>query len=247
MLLNPLIIKVKDTMKKTNPSTKKVVINSRSVLVSLLAVTGVIVSIHLLLQFLLHFTTLPLPDTLVGRLDVDNEISIPTWWSQTILLIVAVTSLAAWKVGGSHWWITSSGLFLFLSVDEGAMLHEAFITKFREWTTDGTATGLTNHLWIIPVVILALLLLIPFIQLLRTLNRRNAILLATGIGLFAFGAVVYETFGLIVFSGIGGFWYHGLNVAIEELLEMTGVSLSIYAVLEEIRRQSSELSLSLKK
>lgn len=221
-------------------------ISNNKVLKLLFIVVSSMLLIHLLLQWLSFYTNLPVPDTLIGRFDVDNEISIPTWWSQTVLLVIAILGFMAYKVGGSRWWLAFSSLFIFLSVDEGAMLHEAFITKFREYTTDGSATGLANHLWLIPVAIVFIILLIPFIKFLRTLPKRSLKLLVAGMGLLFFGAIVYETIGLLSFNS-ADFWYKGINVAIEEAFEMFGASLVVYAALEEIRRMSPKTSVVLEK
>lgn len=219
--------------------------SNKQVLLVLLSSTSLLLLIHLVLQLLHHYTALPVPDTLRGRFGVDNEISIPTWWSQVVLLASSVLGVVVWRAGGSRWWLAFSALFLFLSIDEGAMLHEAFITKFREYTTDGTATGLANHTWLIPVAIVFILLLFPFIRFIRTLPKRSVILLVSGMGLLFFGAIVYETIGLMTFDG-ASFWYQGVNVAIEEAFEMTGASLVVYAVLEEWRRLAPRTTLDLR-
>lgn len=235
-----------------NPKTVVINISNGKLLRLLTFITLSLLLTHLLLQFLNYQTNLPLPDTLVGRLDVDNEISIPTWWSQLLLFIPAALGVFAYKAAryhkhpGAGWWLAFSALFVFLSMDEGAMLHEAFITKFREWTTDGTATGLANHLWLIPVVVVFCLLLIPFIKFVRTLPKRAAALLAAGVGTFALGAIVYETFGLIMFSDASPFLYHGVNVAIEEALEMSGACITIYGVLEYLRLRAPITLISLR-
>lgn len=235
-----------DKISNMNKAVNSLGLSNLKVLRVLLCVVSSLLLIHLILQWLHYYTSLPVPDTLIGRFDVDNEISIPTWWSQTVLLISAGLGVAAWKVGGSRWWLAFSGLFLFLSVDEGAMLHEAFITKFREYTTNSSATGLGAHTWLIPVTIVFVILLIPFVKFIHTLPKRSVVLLATGMGLLFFGAIVYETIGLLSFEA-GTFWYQGLNVAIEEAFEMFGASLVVYAVLEEIRRMSPRTSVVLGK
>lgn len=234
-------------MARNTTPTDTLAVRSRTVLVALLAITGSLIAVHLLLRLLLHVLSVPVPDTLVGRFDVDNEISIPTWWSQLILFIPVLLGVALFRISNSRWWLVFSALFLFLSIDEGAMLHEAFITKFREWTTNGSATGLSNHLWLIPVGIILLLMLVPFIRFMRQLPRRTAILLILGMGMFAFGAIVYETFGLIVFSESSPFLYSGINVAIEEGLEMSGACIVVFAALEELRRQSAGFVVTVKR
>lgn len=203
-----------------------------------------------MLQWLHYYTNLPVPDTLIGRLNVDNEISIPTWWIQILLFISSVLGVAIYKLNkdnkGRTGWLVFSAVFLFFSIDEGAMLHESVVTKLRDWTSGSGATGLANHLWLIPATILVLAGAIIFIKFARSLPKRTFILLGSGIAVLVFGGVFYEAFGLMVFSDMGSFWYHGLNVAIEEGLEMTGASLTIYALLDYISNHNKNIAVEIK-
>lgn len=233
---------------KTNLS-----VSSRGIFQLTLAITAILLVIHLVLQLLFHVFDVEIMSTLRGRFDVDNEISIPTWYAQILLFLPAVLCFAIYKIkrlknlAYSWYWLLLGGFLLFLSVDEGAMLHEAFITKFRELTTDNGASGILNHLWLIPVLMVLLLLAVPFVKFLRNLDKRIAKLLALGLGVFFFGAVVYETIGLMLVSSSGGFLYEGLNVAIEEGLEFLGASIILYGLLEEIRRESPSTTLQVTK
>lgn len=225
-------------------------VNPRKILWALLAVTGGLVLIHLLLQFLSLVVEAPVPDTLVGRLDVDNEISIPTWWIQILLFASSALGAVIYKLRASKQgrtgWLVFSALFLFLSIDEGAMLHESVVTKLREWTTDGAATGLADHLWLVPATIIVAGGFALFIRFAKSLPRRTFILLGSGIAVLVFGGVFYEAIGLMVFSETGGFWYHGLNVVIEEGLEMTGASLVVYALLDHLSSGSSKITIDVR-
>lgn len=202
--------------------------------------------IHLLLQYLYHIHGIELLSSLRGRFNVDNEISLPTWFSQCLLLVPAITALiiakvsAAKKDGNRFYWLAIAGLFIFLSADEGAMIHEAFITKFREWTVDAGTQGLAAHTWLIPVGLLLLLLAIPFALFLRRLPQRTSWLLIAGIGTYVTGAIIIEALGLSYVNG-GGFAYEGLNVAVEEGLELAGTAITAYALLDYLKNNTNEI------
>ena len=72
-------------------------------------------------------------DKVNPRLNLDSETGIPTWFSTVLLYSIGLISLInAWIYrrwrptalrAQKFWWI-SGALFLFLSLDEGAMIHE---------------------------------------------------------------------------------------------------------------------------
>lgn len=205
--------------------------------------------IHLLLQYLYHIHGIELLSSLRGRFNVDNEISLPTWFSQCLLLVPAIAALIIAKLsdikkdGNRLYWLAIAGLFIFLSADEGAMLHEAFITKFREWTVDAGTQGLAAHTWLLPVGLILLLLAIPFGLFLRRLPRRTSWLLIAGIGTYVSGAIIIEALGLSYITA-GSFAYEGLNVAFEEGLELAGTAITIYALLDYLKNNTNEIIIS---
>lgn len=210
-----------------------------------------LLGIHLVLQFTYHVLGIDGISTLRGRFDVDNEISIPTWFSQILLLLPALVGLVLCRLslrskdGNALYWALFGGLFIFLSADEGAMLHEAFVTKFREWTVSDGTVGLGAHTWLIPVGLVFLLLLIPFVQFAKRLPKKLLTTLVAGLGVYVFGAIIYETIGLVVFAPLGGFWYEGLNVAIEEGLEMFGVLIVLLGLLNYLKTKLTSISITI--
>ncbi len=214
-------------------------LDSTKLIKFLIASVITLLLIHIVLQYAYHIHGIEILSTIRGRFDVDNEISIPTWFSQVLLLVPAALSFLLYATvrnntdNSRFYWALLGCLFIFLSVDEGAMLHEAFITKFREWTVSPETTGIGQHTWLIPVAILLIILSVPFIKLLRSLPRKTALILTSGLALYVFGAIVYETLGLVLVSG--EFAYQGLNVAFEEGLEMLGVIVIIHAILSHIK------------
>ena len=224
-------------------------LDAERVLRFLLIVIAGLLFIHIALQFVYRVLNIDFVSTLRGRFDVDNEISIPDWFSQIILFMPVVLGgiLAGVsrkrKDGNTIYWVLLSVLFLYLSIDEGAMLHEAFITKFREWTVASGSTGLAEHTWLIPIGLAFCVLLVPFVRFVRRLPARTVRLLCVGVAVYVSGAIIFETIDLTYITS--NFAYHGLAVAFEEALEMVGTSLIIYTLLDYLRQVTDSIKITL--
>ena len=77
--------------------------------------------------------------------DMTKEESIPNWYASILLFCIGLTSLLiyiiqrAQGVSGSESspWLLCSGFFTFLSMDDGAKIHERLGSFFRDLTEDG--------------------------------------------------------------------------------------------------------------
>lgn len=217
---------------------------------TLVAIVLGLLFMHIVLQYLFWQHDIEIFTALRQRLDVDNEVSIPTWFSQLLLLVPAILgyvlyrSAAARKAGIHYYWALLGLLFLFLSADEGASLHEAFVQKLREANGLYARDGFVTQIWLIPVGLALLLMLVPFILFIKQLPKQTATFLSAGMAIYVLGAIIYESIGLVSFANVG-FAYKGLNVALEEGLEMTGVCVVIYAMLTHARATIKKVTISL--
>lgn len=178
---------------------------------------------------------------LIGTFDLNNENNVPTFFSTFLLVSSAV--LLAVIAGGStradgntSYWRWLSIIFLYLAVDEDASLHELLIEPVREILNTG---GLLFFAWVIPYALVVLT--IGFLYLgfvLRLPARTRRLVIAAG--------CIYLT-GAIGFELVGG-WYldrhaetedftYAMIYACEEFLEMSGVILFIYALLDFLSDQ----------
>jgi len=179
---------------------------------------------------------------LIGTFDLNNENNVPTFFS-TFLLVSSAALLAVIARGStmangyntSHWrWL--SIIFLYLAVDEDASLHELLIEPVRDILNTG---GLLFFAWVIPYALAVLtigFLYLGFVLRLPTRTRR----------LFIAAGCIFLT-GAIGFELVGG-WYlerqaetedftYAMLIAGEEFLEMSGVILFIYALLDFLSDQ----------
>lgn len=166
--------------------------------------------------------------------DLNVEANIPTFFSSILLLIC---SLLLFLIGFndnkenkkfSRWFILSL-IFLFLSIDEFAQIHENFIYIVRGIKQVG---GLFYFAWVIPYGIL-LILLIPFMYkfVMNIPIKLRRLMILSGF-MYIFGALILEMpEGWVAEKyGYDNLLYSTL-CTIEEILEMLGLSLFIFTLL----------------
>jgi hypothetical protein len=176
-----------------------------------------------------------------------REGNIPTLFSSMILVFCAAL---LWLIASKHrangssyaHWLGLSLIFLFLCVDETASLHERLGEPVRALL--GTS-GLFYYAWMIPYGLALCVFVAFYVKFLLSLSRDTMRLFILSGALYVMGAVgmemicgwYYDTFS------VRDFIYFSL-VTIEELLEMFGVVLFIYALLNYICNQFGVLTVS---
>jgi hypothetical protein len=199
---------------------------------SLVIINIVLIILHL---FFCHININLEPSLLLyeigEKFNMDNEISIPTWFAQTLLFIIALLFALTYIDEKRKEWLFLSLIFVFLSIDEGAELHELMIRPFQEML--GIDSGLFFFAWIIPMTIIIFILGTIFVRFFLSLPRKVKMLLFLSAFIFLLGAIGIEMIS-------GAYWqannfvynmnYRILN-AIEEGLENFGSIIAIYALI----------------
>ena len=173
------------------------------------------------------------------RFDLDHEINIPTWYSSISLMccgfLLAMIAVARRQAGARyvvHWGILALA-FVYLSVDETAVLHEILIVPLRRRL--GTH-GFLYFAWVIPASVCVLAFAMAYVRFLLHLPRRTARWFVLAGALYVGGALGVELIG-----GACADWYgftsmrYLLAMTAEEVLEMLGIVVFIYALLDYIR------------
>jgi hypothetical protein len=177
-------------------------------------------------------------DLLLAFLDlfsVNAEETIPTWYATLLLFAASVLLffIAAIKRRNkeayAYHWLGLGFIFLYLSMDEGAVIHEIFSDALQaRFDTSGYLT----FAWIIvfvPLVIVIALLYLRFLWHLPP-SIRNLFIVA-GL-LYVGGAVVVEAISANLYDSGGGVTFPYLAIAtVEETMEMLGVVVFIFALL----------------
>lgn len=209
------------------------------------------ITVGLLAVYLLLVITLPEFDAStrsgVGALfNLNAEVSIPTWYSQSILLIAAglagLVSLRA--TAYKKHWIGLGLLLAYISMDEGAAIHELTATPMRQLM--GVESGPLYYGWVVLFGGLVLLIGALYAKFLLALPARTRNLFVLAGMLFVSGGIGMEMIGAHFAAQTGelGLGY-ALAAGAEEFLEMIGVVMLIHGLLDYIKVHMSPITISL--
>lgn len=188
----------------------------------------------------LKFSDFPKPrivEIIIVFFDFDLEENLPTFYStlaisiaSLLLLIIAMRN----KKRNLKYidWLGLSFVFLFLAVDEFTRIHEYLWNPTHNLLQ---TTGLLYYSWYIPYAILFLIIAVFYIKWFNRLPIETKKLFVLSGLIFITGAIVFEAVSgyFDELYGVSNFWYC-FFYTIEELLEMLGIALFIYALLEYI-------------
>ena len=195
----------------------------------------------------------PFPDPfhIISFFSVDSESSIATFFQTSLLLLVSVALIGiagvrrAKGTGQARSWLILAVIFLLLSLDESAILHEKAIEPVRDLLGTG---GFLYFAWVIPGFALVVAFLIVYMPLFLRLAPVIRSPLLTGLACYLAGAVGVEL--------IGGWWFaaHGHDAvyqlvitSAEELLEMMGQIALFYSFLLLLLSEVSSIELGVAK
>ena len=166
--------------------------------------------------------------------DLDEEESFGTWFSSGILFVAGVlllnqagalcpdrsSELRSAESSEHRWWFVLGLAFVFLSVDEVVGMHELMNTLMEEnpWTVVG-----------FPVLVLVGLSYLPFLWRYR---GRTAVLFVVAGVIYGGGAVGVEHYTDADVNSL----HYNMWTALEEGMEMYGVIVLIYAILDFMRQ-----------
>ena len=188
--------------------------------------------------------------TFVRLFNLDTESNIPTFYSSSTLMVcsilLAAITLEKRRINDQFFrhWIFLSGIFLALSVDEAASIHE-YIDDYFWLFFYGEDVPI--FFWIVPAIIFVIVLGKSYFRFLLDLPIESRRLFVLSGGIFLMGTVFLE--------GIGGMIYgvHGkvnLKYALVsgggEALELSSIVLFIYALLRYIEAKVGDFSVSIR-
>ena len=176
-------------------------------------------------------------------INLDEEFNLTAIYSGMLLCVSSflLKQIALSCRGGDiRDWMLLSKVFLFLAFDEVFQVHELFvISDLRRYVHPALAS-----IWVIPYGILFALFALKFIPFFLRLRRRVAVFALIAGGVYVTGAIAFEALsswlvrtGQISRSG----FYYELISGFEELFEMLGVIIFLYALLLELRSRFVQL------
>ena len=184
----------------------------------------------------------------VKLFDLKREGNIPTFFSASTLLLcsalLAIIAFAKKKEDAPYrlHWKALSVIFLSLSLDEAAELHEMTIKPLRSALN---ASGFLHYTWVILGIVFSLIVVLAYLRFLADLPRKTRNLFLVAGALFIGAALGMEMISGYYFSSYGSqplplspLCNFRLNLAklwaVEELLEMLGIVVFIYALMSYI-------------
>ncbi len=216
--------------------------DTRAVILPFSVLIVVLVLAHLLSQIAKFRFGIPGAYGLVDLFDMDVEANFPTYFAGVQLLVCALVLMLIGLVRrqandrfAMHWLLLAL-IFLLISADELASIHELSIRLGREFAP-AFATGIFYWIWIIPGALLVLLVGLMYAQFVfsylpaRTRNRT-----IVGAALFVGGALVVEMFEArhVEQHGMENLTM-GIFVLFEESLEKIGILIFLSGILDHLR------------
>lgn len=210
----------------------------------LLLAASALTAIYLILAWLTKDQTYTVPEhvqNFVLMFDVNREGSLPSWYSASLWALAACLALLVGAAErGQHrssWrWTAMASVFLLLSLDEGASLHEN-IGDVLDLFIHGE--GPFAWSWIFYGMALVIAVAIALWPLVMSLPRWALASFGGGAAIFVSGALGIEMYSAAIEEETVEF-LPGLNwpliLAAEEFLEMLGVIITIGTLLHLLRR-----------
>ena len=188
-----------------------------------------------------------LRDPYISLFGLRNEGKIPNWYSACTLLfssIILVTIAFAKRLSHDRYLLHWSGLaiiFLCMSLDEATAIHEAIGGPLQSALN---TEGFLYFAWVIPAIAFLIIFGVFYLRFLIDLRPKTR-------NLFLIAGIVYVS-GVLGMEMVGAnYWYHygsnltyGIMATVEEILEMSGILVFIYALLDYLERYVQEMQIT---
>jgi len=180
------------------------------------------------------------------RFDMDGENTVPAWFSSLLLFSCAAAAAAIWQIrkrtGGAFvlQWALLAGVFVYLSLDESAGLHEILIVPLRRRLG---LSGILYFAWVVPGSVLVLGFFAYYFRFWWRLPSRVRALVFVAAAVYLSGALGMELMGgaIAESQGLESLTYT-LVMTVEESLEMLGLVVFLYALCELIQQEAPNLT-----
>lgn len=176
------------------------------------------------------------PHEVAIYLDVANEVSLPTWWNTSLLIVAGVLMLvvagATSRPRERTAWRLLGGLVVLMSLDEASMLHERLALVGLHWWPEA---GL-NYMWLLLGAPLAVAVVVFVALASRCLPGRTRWAVLGAFGLYFAGALGAELAQELVLRTEAHWFVRPFLTHLEEGLEMTGAALLLVTPLARLHR-----------
>jgi hypothetical protein len=187
---------------------------------------------------------------IIPLFDLDGEGNIPTFFSSMIILLCAgllacISMKKKWQSPGDHWyWAGLSAIFLFLSIDEFACIHERLIFPLKNFPN---THGALYFAWVIPYSILLFIIILLYYRFIFSLPPPVGRLFIVAGLVYIGGALGFELIGGYYFdlNGARKVLLYEIITMVEESLEIAGILIFIYALMQYAVSAVSDINLQI--
>lgn len=178
---------------------------------------------------------------LSARFDVNDENSVPQWFSQLLFLSVGLSSFFAAYLSTNRssrtFWGVIGVIGVFLSLDDVATLHEYLLQNLHNTFFLGLKSSFFVNAW---------LLVLPFLLLiggalawwaLKVLPKRTMILLVMGGLTYILGKILMDSLANNITDM---FMDRGVMQGLEKVFQYVGISIVLYGILDFLERQHGD-------
>lgn len=175
---------------------------------------------------------------LSNRFNLNDETSIPQWISHIYFLIIAGSAWLAGRLSADKnkkiVWYIIAGVGVLMSMDDAATLHEFALQSIHNTFFLDTSPSLLSNAWLVllPFVLLVLGWLAYLVF--KTLPMRTALLFTLGGTVFLVGAIFVDSLANTIPEL--DFLNQGVLAAIEGGVQLLGLSLIIYTIVEYLEQ-----------
>lgn len=237
-------------------STPTIKINPKKVLFTLFAIIVLLVCLSIWGQYLKYIpSSFDMHgaihefgvDLLMHSFYTDSEANVPTYFNTIILFIpsilLAMIGLSKISINDKFkfHWIGLAIIFLYLSMDEAAVIHEKLIKPMRSLVNFESYGGVFYFAWVIPGIAAVLLFIVTYLRFFLHLENKYKFLFFISLAIYVSGIIGGEMLSghFAGTVGLRNFTY-AVYTSIEESLEWIGASLTIYSLLKYMQQYLPE-------
>lgn len=174
---------------------------------------------------------------------VAGEGKLPTYYSGLTMIIAAallgLISLRAPARGPFRIrWAALGVIFTLMAMDEMVQVHELSTRTLRDFF--GITGGPLYHAWVIPAMVFLVFMAVAYVPFLLRLPRRSGALFVAAGTIYISGVLGIEMVGSAYAAAHGHDLVYGVISTLEEVGEMAGMTVFIYALLDHLERLAPE-------
>ncbi|WP_457550980.1 hypothetical protein [Desulfobacula sp.] len=214
----------------------KIEFSARQSFLVTLSITGVMLVLHIATIVAQFGLGVPENKFFVRLFNMEYENNLPSGWSAMLLLYASVLlyylSKQKFKKAETYKWLWAllSLAFFYLSLDEAFQFHEKLMGPTSQFLE---LSGIFYYSWIIPAGIAVILMGIVYLKFIFNLPFKTRILFIISCAIYVGSAIGFELLeGPIDQAGNWMNLPYTILVTLEETLEMFGICLFTYAVID---------------